>query len=146
MCLNGEGSNRPPVSDICQQFVNVLVKSPYISHLDVCLGAEIVAAFDADSEEEEGDEDEESVESANMIEECEARKENAGTKRGMELILEAGVLSPLKQLENVKRFSLSFDMLPCNDVEFEPKHKHLDIIRDLKKTIEGNFVAKGGPV
>lgn len=147
-CLNGEGPSFIPVSDIFQQFVNVLEKSPYISHLDVCLGVEIVAAFDADSEEEEeeGDDDEENLERADLIEECEARKENAATKRGMELILEAGVLNPLKKLENVKYFSLSFDVLPCNDVEFEPKHKHLDIIRDLKETVEGNFLAKRGPV
>ena len=179
-CLYGEGPSTPPVSDIFQEFVNVLVKSPYISHLDVCLGVKIVAAFDIDSEEgeeeeeeeeededeedrdeedgveeyedeedrdeEEDDEDEENLERADRIEECEARKENAATKRGMELILEAGVLNPLKQLENVKRFSLSFDVLPCNDVEFEPKHKHLGIIRDLKEAVEGNFLAKGDPV
>ena len=144
--LKGEGSSFPPVSDIFQEFVNVLVKSPYISHLDVCLGVEIVAAFDMDSKEEEEDEDGENIERADRIEECEARKENAATERGMELILEAGVLNPLKQLENVKRFSLSFDVLPCNDVEFEPKHKHLGIIRDLKETVEGNFLAKNGTV
>lgn len=136
-CLKGKGPHFPPVSNIFQQFVNVLVKSRYISHLDVCLGVEIVALIDVDSEEEE-DQD--------LEEECAERKENAATKRAMELVLEAGVLNPLKQLENVKRFSLSFDVLPFNDVEFKPKNKHLDIIRDLKEKIEGNFLAKGGSV
>lgn len=146
-CLNGEGSNRPPVSDIFQQFVNVLVKSPYISHLDVSLGVEINAEFAIDSGDDfDAEEEEENPERAKLIDEDEERKLNMANKRVIELVLEAGVLNPLKQLENVKCLSLSFDVLPCNDVEFEPRPRHLKIIKDLKETVEDNFVVKHGAV
>lgn len=130
--LKGEVANRPPVSDIFQQFVDVLVKSAHISHLEVSLGVEINSMYRLPLED--GDDLEEGIEESI----------NIANERGVGLVLEAGVLNPLKQLDNVKCFSVSFDMLPCNDIEFQPKHKHLDIIKDLKNTIEGNFLAKCG--
>ena len=137
--LKGQIDNRPPVSDIFQDFVNVLAKSPYISHLGVSLGVEIDAMYNPmyDAISEDIDDHEEEIEE---------RKINIANSRVVELILDASVLNPLKQLENVKRFSLSFDELPCNGVEFEPKQKHLDIIKDLQKTVEDNFLAKYVPV
>lgn len=138
-CLNGDGTDRPPVSDIFQHFVNMLVKSPYISHLAVILGVDSEAAFEFNLEDDDAREEE-------MIAEHRKRKMNIANKRVVELILEAGVLNPLKQLDNVKRFSLSFDELPYDGAEFEPKHKHLDIIKDLREKVEGNFLAKCGPM
>lgn len=44
--LNGQGSDRLPLSNIIRQFVDVLVQSPYISRLDICLTVEIEGGFD----------------------------------------------------------------------------------------------------
>ncbi len=144
--LNGEDSKRPPVSNIFQQLVDVLVKSPYISHLDVTLDVELGAEFDIDSEDDEGGDvdDEENNEAFKEQNAKEEKQTNVANQRATELVLEAGVLNPLKQLSNVKCFGLSFALLPWNGIPFNPKSKHLDIIRDLKETIEGNFVAKHG--
>lgn len=136
-CLNGEGTNRPPISDIFQHFVNVLVMSPYISHLDIVLGVIIGAAFDINSDSDDDREE-------RIIDDKGERKENSANTRALELVLEAGALELLEQLDNVKCFSVSFDMLLCKKFELDPKHKYLDIIEDLKKTVEGNFLAKCG--
>ncbi len=144
--LNGEDSERPPVSNIFQQLVDVLVKSPYISHLDVTLDVELGAEFDIDSEDDEG-EDVDNEGNNEAFKEQNAKEEkqiNVANQRATELVLEAGILNPLKQLSKVKCFGLSFALLPWNGIPFTPKSKHLDIIRDLKKTVEGNFVAKHG--
>lgn len=37
-----------------------------------------------------------------------------------------------------------FALLQGENVSFEPKSKHLGIVRNLKTTVEGNFVAKHG--
>ena len=138
--LSGKGSNRPPVSDIVQQFVNVLVHSPHISHLDVSLSVEVEAAFDINSE----DEDEGDLGSLRELDDNEEMKVNAANERAAELVLEAGVLDPLRQLTDVKYLEFSFALLQGGDVAFEPKSKHLGILQDLKTTVEGNFVAKHG--
>lgn len=53
-------------------------------------------------------------------------------RRASKLVLEAGVLSPLKWLPTVKRFGLSFASLRWNE-RFRPKPKHLEIVRDVNE-------------
>ena len=144
--LNEEDSKRPPVSNIFQQFVDILMQSPYISHLDVSLDVEVGAEFDIDSEDDETEEFEvdETNEAYKQQNAREEKQINVANQRATELVLEAGVLNPLKQLSNVKSFGLSFALLPWDGVPFKPKTKHLDIIREMKETIEGKFVAKHG--
>ena len=133
-CLNGEGTTRPPVTDICRQFVDVLKKSSYISHLEISFGVEPNIAFDFDSEdsEDEGDED-----SRKRLEEKEEWMLNVADERAGELALEVGVLDPLKRLSNVRRMTLSFTWA-------NPKPKVLQMARELEEVVEGNFVAKQG--
>ena len=134
-CLNGEGTDRPPVSNIFQQLVNVLQRSTHISRLDISLSVIVEPAFDIDSEDEEGNDDEENEERLRQQDEKEEKKISVANKRATELVLQAGVLNPLKRLSSVKFFELSF-------ASIKPKPKLLGIVRDLKETVEGNFKAK----
>lgn len=133
--LNGEGTKLPPFSSIFQQLVDVLVGSPYIRHLDISLSVEVEAAFDIDSEDEEEDDEESIDEIWGVQDEKEEKKIKVANERATELVLEADVLNPLKGLSNVKCFELSF-------ASSKPKPRLLDIVRDLKEKVEGNFAAK----
>ena len=68
---------------------------------------------------------------------------NVADARGTELVLEAGVLDPLKWFSTAKRFRLSFASLRWNE-RFRPKSEHLEIVRGLKDMVEGGFVAGHG--
>ena len=56
---------------------------------------------------------------------------NVADARATELVLEAGVLDPLKWFSNVKRFGLSFASLRWNE-RFGPQSEHLEIVWGLK--------------
>lgn len=148
--LKGEGSERPPVSNLVQHFVDVLVQSAYVSQLDITLKFRVDAAFDIDSEEEEDDDDDddgpegEDLECSRQQDEKEAKKMNIANERATELVLEAGVLDPLKRLSNVKRLGIFFASPQCSEKSSKMKPKLSGIIRDLKEAVEGNFVAKQG--
>ena len=133
-CLNGDGTTHPPVRDIFRQFVDVLMKSSYISHLAIFFGVHPVIEFDIDSE---GSEDERDEDSRRRQEEKEDEILRAADERASELAMEVGVLDPLKRLSNVRRLTLSFTWA-------NPKPKVLQMTRELKEVVEGNFVAKQG--
>ena len=59
-CLNGEGTTHPPVRDIFRQFVDVLMKSSYIRHLEISFGVYPNIEVDIDSEDSEDEKDEDS--------------------------------------------------------------------------------------
>ena len=132
-CLNGEGTTRPPATDILRQFIDVSKKSSYISHLEISFGVEAKIAFDLDSEdsEDEGDEN------RRKRLEKEERMLDAADECAGELALEVGVLDPLKRLSNVRRLTLSFTWA-------NPKPKVLQMARELKEVVEGNFVPRQG--
>ena len=122
-----------PALYVIQEFVDMLSKSPLINILEVALSVKVPANYlDSDS-------------SSNRVFDYEAvKKEEAVNLRAYELFLESGVLEPLKKLTNVKRFAFDFalvDHLPQRKL-FHPKQKHLDIVDDLKATIERNWVVK----
>ena len=111
----------------------MLSRSPLINILEVALSVKVPANYsrvDTRSHWELGPRD--------------AEKEEAVNLRAYELFLESGVLEPLKKLTNVKRFTFDFALvnhLPQRKL-FQPKQKHLDIIDDLKATIERNWVVE----
>lgn len=113
-----------------------------MSHLDISLQVGVEAVFDMDSDSDDAGEDD--MEYLTRLEDMEKRKVPVASERATELLVEAGVLDPLKQLPNVKCFEFSFALLQGEDVSFEPKTEVLDIVRDLKTAVEGNFVAKCG--
>ena len=62
-------------------------------------------------------------------------------KRASELLLDSGVLEPLKNLASVKIFAFDFALvgsMPKYEA-FEPQQKHIDIIKDLKAAVEHNW-------
>lgn len=143
--LNGKDSKRRPVSDIFGHFVEVLHRSPRINRLNVSISVKVDVAFDIDSEDEKDDgeeEEEEDSDGSETQDEKEDMKIIAANLRAIELVLEAGVLDPLKRISNAKSFGLSFALLQDHDKVFKTKPEHAEIIQGLKETIQGNFVAK----
>ena len=132
--LNGEGTTHPPFTDIFRQFVDVLMKSSYISHLEISfeVDAKIIFDFDSDDLEDEGDEN-----SRKRLEEKEEMMLVVAEERAGELAMEVGVLDPLKRLSNVRHLALSFAWA-------DPRPQVLQKARELKEVVEGNFVAKRG--
>ena len=115
---------------VIQEFVDMLSKSPLINILEVALSVKVPVDYSRVDTRESGTRY--------------AEKEEAVNLRAYELFLESGVLEPLKKLTNVKRFTFDFALvnhLPQRKL-FQPKQKHLDIIDDLKATIERNWVVK----
>ena len=133
-CLNGEGRTHPPVTDIFRQFVDVLMKSSYISHLEISFGVMVNVGFDFGSEDSEDEEDEDSRKRREQKEEWML---DCADESAAEFALEVGVLDPLKRLSNVRQLALSFTWR-------YPQPKVLQMARELKEVVEGNFVAKQG--
>ncbi len=117
---------------IIQAFVNLLSKSPLIKVLEVALSVEIKLE-DFDEYNDDG---------ISPRQQAKGRlKQKAISTRAYELMLENGVLEPLRQLTNVKSFVFDFTLpgsIPKHEV-FHPQQKHVHIIRDLKAAIEHNW-------
>ena len=122
--------NLAPVQ-IVQEFVNLIKNSPRIEHLEVALGVQLEPDFGS------GDESWGPESDVHLDPKHEAKNELLN-KRAYELLLEIGVFEPLKNLRNVYYFD--FDLAFVNHLPqrilFQPKQKHIDIIDDLKGTIE----------
>ena len=126
--------NRLPALQIIQAFVNLLSKSPLITVLEVALSVEIQGDYDFDEYNWNGILPQEDVNGSLM--------QKAVNNRAYEIMLENGVLEPLRQLTNVKCFVFDFTLpgsLPRHEV-FHPQQRHVDIIEDLKAAIEHNWV------
>ena len=122
-----------PALYIIQAFVDMLSTSPLINNLEVALSVKVPPIYSRVDTHRDGE-----------LGPIDAAKEEAVNLRAYELFLESGVLEPLKKLRNVKRFTFDFALvnhLPQRKL-FQPKQNHLDIIDDLKTTIERNRVVK----
>ena len=123
---------QPSVADIIQKFVDLLSNSPVIHHLEfvlnVCVNcSNIFETVDYDSEDSEQE--------AKEDEKC-----DIANARAAELVLEAGVLDPLRNLSNVMSFSCRMETFDNDGEVMKPKKKHLKMIQDLKKAIESNWI------
>ena len=123
---------RPSTADILQKFVDLVSKSPLIRHLEVDLDTSVIR--ESSIEDTDSDYDLETDAAHNAKEDW---KDMVCNERATELFLESGVLDRLRQLSNVKCFSLNF----ATDGR---EQKHLNIIRELKMAIEKNWVCKHG--
>ena len=127
---------QPSTADVIQKFVDLLSYSPVIRNLEFCLkvivkcsnSSEGMSSNSGDSEQEPEYED----------------KDLVADERATELFLEAGVLDSLRTLSNVMNFSLRIETEGRDSGFMRPKKKHLKMIRDLKNTIESNWVVKLG--
>ena len=122
-----------PALYLIQEFVDMLLKSPLINILEVALSVKVPPDHSSLDFRRDG-----------QLGPVGSAKVEAVDSRAYELFLESGVLEPLKKLTNVKRFTFDFALvnyLPQRKL-FQPKQKHLDIIDDLKTSIERNWIVK----
>ena len=122
---------------IVQDFVNLISKSPRIEHLEVALGVQLEPDFGS------GDESW-GYESDVRLDLKHEAKNPVLNRRAYELLLENGVFEPLKNLRNVYYFDFDFAFvqhLPRR-ILFQPKQEHIDIIDDLKGTIEFYYLSE----
>ena len=117
-------------STLFKDFVKVLSISPVVDRLSVYLCVEVVASFDILNHLNDPSDERE-----NML-------EGAANERAVEILLDCGTLSPLRELSNVKSFKLGFHMLDRNNELYQPQPKHMEMAQKLKQTIEGNWLAK----
>lgn len=124
-----------PAVSIIQQFVSLLSKSPVIKVLEVALTIKTPCRWLYN--DDDGD-----LLPAKHFQEARVNPGAYG------LFLESGALEPLKQLTNVKSFTFDFASIKSEheiqyrNKPFQQKQKYLDIINDLKTTIERNWVIK----
>lgn len=126
----------PSTADILQIFVDLVSRSPLIRHLEFVL--ELIVSCEYSIEDVDSDGDSETAF-------AQKTKEEVFYERATEVFLESGVLDPLRQLSNVKCFSLSIAPHWRRAKVVKPEQKHLNIIRDLKMAIENNWVCEHGP-
>ena len=125
---------QPSVADVVQKFVDLLSVSPVIRHLEFILDVEVECSNDSKSIDYDYLDSEHK---AKLDEKC-----CVADERATELVLEAGILDPLRNLSNVMNFSLVIETLGRGNDFMKPSKKHLKIIQDLKNTIERNWVVK----
>ena len=129
---------QPSTADIIQKFFDLIASSPFIRHLEFILT--VGASRGVSIEDTLSTEDEtESEQDAKYID-----KGAAVDERATELLLESGVLNPLQRLTNVRSFSLKIATYGRGGKRMTPQKKHLDMIGNLKKVIEKNWITKQG--
>ncbi|KAJ8068142.1 hypothetical protein OCU04_003713 [Sclerotinia nivalis] len=119
-----------------KDFVKLISKSQVINKLTVNLLVEITADTKLDAESlDEDDED--------AVKEMDDKQDKADFEaniRATELFMDTNMFKPLKQLKNVRRFEFRFgfaDFVP--PVDYVPAEKYQNMIRKMKKLVEGNF-------
>lgn len=130
--------SHPSTAGIIQNFVDLLSNSPFIRHLELTLTVEVRCKNPIDDLGSDSDDESDSQEAKDD------EKVEVADERATELFLESGVLDPLRKLSNVKCFS--FEIETMRGIKFmEPKQKYLNMVGDLKKATENNWVVKHGP-
>ena len=125
------------IADVIRRVVDLLSCSPIIRHLEFVLSVKVMCS-NPDESIDSSDEEDSDTEAEGL------EKDVAADERATELFLESGILDPLRSLSNVMRFSLKIEMLGGDYKSMKLKKKHLEIIGDLKKAIETNWVVKHG--
>ncbi|CAD6444982.1 c8734f15-5419-4037-a2d9-469d1c6dccc4-CDS [Sclerotinia trifoliorum] len=119
-----------------KDFVKLISKSQAINKLTVNLLVEITAdtRLDAESIDEDNEE---------AVEEMDLKQDKADLEaniRATELFMDANMFKPFKQLKNVRRLEFRFgfaDFVPA--VDYVPAEKYQNMIKKMKKVVEGNF-------
>jgi hypothetical protein len=123
-------------SPIMKDFVKILSNSPFISRLCVRLGMEIMPRSNFMDEEMDTDGD-----TDNMEDKAELIMEKAN-ERATEMFLDSKICDALLKLENVRNFEFKLDLDNHQDgTEYEPLPRHVELFKEMKEKIEGNFKA-----
>lgn len=123
-------------SDLIKDLVKILSNSPRITSLEITVEVEVLANSNlimADLMEESDDEDTEAEDKTEKI-------MDVANEKATELFLESGIMDPLKTLSNVSYcdFKFGFDHRG-EGYEYKPPGKYVQMLRDMKETIESNF-------
>lgn len=128
---------QPSTADIITKFVDLLSNSPFIRHLEFILNVEVGHEDNLSLDlEDETDSEQDSMDDVKMY---------VSNERATELFLESGALYPLRNLSNVRCFSLQVTSIGREFEVMKLQRKHLDIIHDLKEVIEKNWVVQNAP-
>lgn len=123
-------------SNIIKDLVQILSNSPLIKRLEISLEVEVMAGSNLLMEEpleESGDEADEMDMKVDKIEEI-------ANEKATELFLDSKICDPLLKLSNVYTFDFRFGFEHREKgEEYKPLPRHVNLLRDMKATIEANF-------
>ena len=143
-------------SNLIHHFVDIVSNSPRLTRLVITLHASVFVDYDSDSDSDSdpsmydvgsdpgmgpdfnGDADElESTLKYDLM-------TGVANERATELLLDSGLLAPLEKLSNVQSFQFAFKTLDRNRELYKPTAKHLELLVDLKRKIERNYIVRTG--
>ena len=123
-------------SNLIKDFVKILSNAPRITRLEIALEVEVLANSNlimADLMEEWDDEDRGAQDKTEKI-------MDIANEKATELFLESGIMEPLKTLSNVSYCDLKFGFEHRGEGdEYKPPLKYVQMLKDMKETIESNF-------
>ncbi|QSZ29261.1 hypothetical protein DSL72_003773 [Monilinia vaccinii-corymbosi] len=119
-----------------KDFVKLLSKSQLINKLSINVLVEINANTRLDSESIDSNDDD-------AFDEMDHKQDKAdmeANSRATEIFMDANMFLPLKRLQNVRRLSFGYgfeDYIP--PIDYIPAQKYKDMVKHLKRLVEGNF-------
>ena len=144
-------------SNLIHNFVNIVSKSPGLTRLVITLHASVFVDYDIDSDfdlspdsyytnwpDMDLDLDKNADKLKSLFNEPESVSKHdlmtaVANERATELLLDSGILAPLEKLSNVQSFQFEFETQDRNGELYKPTPKHLELLIDLKRKIEGNY-------
>jgi len=121
-------------SPIIKDFVIIISNSPKINSLKICLEVELMVSSSLMMEEVPSDDEE-----ADDAEERVDKLMDIGNERATEIFMDSNICEPLLKLTNVRNFEFNFFEDREDDERYTPLEKHVELIREMKETIEANF-------
>merc|ERR1712093_741710 len=123
-------------SSIIKDFVKMIEKSRLAS-LEISLEVEVMANSNMMMEEMLGESDDE----ADEVEEKIDKLMEVANERATEMFLDSGVCNPLATITNVQSFDFTFGFEHREEGEkYKPLPRHVELIAQMKKVIEGNWM------
>ncbi|KAH7403906.1 hypothetical protein BKA64DRAFT_670221 [Cadophora sp. MPI-SDFR-AT-0126] len=124
-------------SSIIRGFVQVIKKSR-LARLEISLEVEVMANSNMMMQEMLGESDDE----ADEVEEKIDKLMEVANERATELFLDSGVCDPLATITNAQSFDFTFGFEHREEGhKYKPLPRHVRMIEQMKKVIEGNWMA-----
>jgi len=121
-------------STIIKDFVKIISNSPKINSLKIFLEVELMVSSSLMMEEVPSDDEE-----ADDAEERVDKLMDIGNERATEIFMDSNICEPLLKLTNVRNFEFRFFEDREDDERYTPLEKHMELIHEMKETIEANF-------
>ena len=108
----------------------LLSNSPFLRCLSIDLGLEVWADYCSHSDD--------SDEGRNI------EMMGAAHNQAVDIFMDSGILNSLRNLSTVESFEFVFDMTSSNSEYYQPQPRHVELIQDLQRVIQGNWQVKQG--